>query len=65
MVSRAGLPKYGAQEIWLYLRAVKSLTVFRAVPCLCMVKLSVVPKGAGSREFLEPSRVQVVPTAVG
>lgn len=32
MVSRAGLPKDGAQEIWLCLRAVKSLTVFKAVP---------------------------------
>ena len=65
MVSRVGLPKGGAQEIWFYLRAMKSLTVFRAVPCLCMVKLSVVPEGAGPREFLEPSRVQVVPTAMG
>lgn len=65
MVSRAGLPKDGAQEMWLCLRAVKSLTVFKAVPRLCMVKLSVVPKGAGTKEFLEPSSVQVVPTAVG
>lgn len=65
MVSREELPKDGAQEIWLYLRAVKSLTVVRAVPRLCMVKLSVVPKGAGPREFLEPGRVQVVPTVLG
>lgn len=65
MVSKVGLSKDGAQEVWLYLRAVKNLTVFRAVPCLCTVKLSVVPKGAAPREFLEPSRVQVAPTAVG
>lgn len=65
MVIRAGLPKGGAHEIWLYLRAGKSLTVFRAVPCLFTVKLLVAPKDAGPREFLESSRVQVVPTAVG
>lgn len=65
MVSRAGLPKDGAQEIWLYLRAEKTLAAFRAVPSLCMVKLTVTSKGAGPKEFLESSRVQVVPTVVG
>jgi len=65
MVSRTGLPKDGAQKIQLYLKAVMSLTVFRAVPCLRTVKLSVVTKGAAPREFLELSRARVVPTAVG
>lgn len=65
MVIRAGLPKDAAPEIRLHLRAGKSLTVFRAVPCLFMVKLLVVPKDTGPKEFLESGRVQVVPTAVG